>query len=465
MIRKVFAITFLALVLLSGCRPEISPPEEETVITTWADFFTTWWSEMNRNYMFWDLDSPGNEWDIVYDETLPKMEKYGDIGSSDSSDKAAIRDFYDIVKNLHDGHFVFSISNGKGISGSFRPVYYRNMREAGMTDDEIFEAQLTASPETYSDLFAVDEFHAEKTVTIMENTFGIAGASGPSGISQAFGVAKGRVAEYFSKAGYVKTPSDMTLDDENVGNFAVFVGVTKDNILYFSFSGFSFSSFFDDVFQNGDSADEWSKKICNLITEYEKNIYDFQNGISDLSGIIIDLRGNGGGNPLDFTYIWAPLLPENLTVGRYRLKISDNRLSYSQWHDNVIKGRSSNGSDKALKLPIALLVNSHSASCSEMSTMSFMAMREKYGTDLKIIGGTTTGANGPLSTNNTLNAGTFYIGESMTRCAGMQLRYIDGTSFEGIGISPDIPVNFNYDSFVKGNDTRLRMAFEFIRNR
>lgn len=112
----------------------------------------------------------------------------------------------------------------------------------------------------------------------------------------------------------------MTLDDENVGNFAVFVGVTKDNILYFSFSGFSLSSFFDDVFQNGDNADEWSKKICNIIMEYEKIIYDFQNGISDLSGIIIDLRGNGGGNPLDFTYIWAPLLPENLTVGRYRLK-------------------------------------------------------------------------------------------------------------------------------------------------
>lgn len=290
MIRKVFAITFLALVLLSGCRPEISPPEE-TVITTWADFFTVWWSEMNRNYIFWNLDSPGNEWDIIYDETLPKMEKYGDIGSSDSFDKAAIRDFYDIVKNLHDGHFVFSISNGKGISGSFRPIYYRNMKKAGMTDDEIFEAQLTASPETYSDLFAVDEFHAEKTITIMENTFGIAGASSQSGISQAFGVAKGRVAEYFSKAGYVKTPSDMTLDDENVGNFAVFVGVTKDNILYFSFSGFSLSSFFDDVFQNGDNADEWSKKICNIIMEYEKIIYDFQNGISDLSGIIIDLRG------------------------------------------------------------------------------------------------------------------------------------------------------------------------------
>ena len=175
--------------------------------------------------------------------------------------KAAIRDFYDIVKNLHDGHFVFSISNGKGISGSFRPIYYRNMKKAGMTDDEIFEAQLAASPETYSDLFAVDEFHAEKTVTIMENTFGIAGASGPSGISQAFGVTKGRVAEYFSKAGYVKTPFDMTLDDENVGNFAVFVGVTKDNILYFSFSGFSLSSFFDDVFQNGDNADEYEGKI------------------------------------------------------------------------------------------------------------------------------------------------------------------------------------------------------------
>ena len=67
----------------------------------------------------------------------------------------AIRDFYDIVKNLHDGHFVFSISNGKGISGSFRPIYYRNMKKAGMTDDEIFEAQLAASPETYSDIYVL----------------------------------------------------------------------------------------------------------------------------------------------------------------------------------------------------------------------------------------------------------------------------------------------------------------------
>ena len=99
--------------------------------------------------------------------------------------------------------------------------------------------------------------------------------------------------------------------------------------------------------------------------------------------------------------------------------------------------------------------------------MAFMAMAEEYGTDLGIIGGSTAGGNGPVGAVDILNAGTFSVEPYITeaRCAGMELRYIDGRSFEGIGISPDIPVDFNYSLFMSGTDARLRTAFDFIRSR
>ena len=463
--RKALLIAAAALMLLSGCRPGVTEPDAGEAPATWADLFDAWWSGMNANYVFWSLDSPGDEWDKVYDETMPRMEGYGGIGESYSSDRAALRDFSDIVKTLHDGHYVLRITNGQGLSGEFRPVYYRVMQKAGMTDDEIFEAQLTPSPETYSRLIEESDFHSENTAAIMERVFGIAGASGTAGLSRGFGPAEGGPAHYFSRAGYVKTPPGLMIGEESVGDFSLFVGMTDDDILYLGFSGFSLSAFVDDATQNGDDADAWSLRVYDLVKEYASIILDYENGKADLGGIIIDLRGNGGGDPMDFSLLWNPLLPEDLTVARIRIKTSDNRLSYSLWHDMEIEGRSANGSDKALKLPIAVLVNPRSVSCSEISTMAFMAMRDTYGADVRIIGGTTAGGNGPLAANEILNAGTFQVGESRTRCAGIELRYIDGRSFEGIGIAPDIPVSFNYGSFMNGTDARLRVAFDSIRCR
>ena len=52
-----------------------------------------------------------------------------------------------------------------------------------------------------------------------------------------------------------------------------------------------------------------------------------------------------------------------------------------------------------------------SASCSEISTMFFMAFREKYNADVKIFGATTIGANGLLDNDisQPFNAGIFSI--------------------------------------------------------
>ena len=462
--RKALLIAAAALMLLSGCRPGVTEPEAGEAPATWADLFDAWWSGMNANYVFWSLDSPADEWDKVYDETMPRMEGYGGIGESYSSDRAALRDFSDIVKTLHDGHYVLRITNGQGLSGEFRPVYYRVMQKAGMTDDEIFEALISGDPENQSALFRQSDFHAENTASIMERTFGIAGISGSAGAYRGFGQANVR---YFSQAGYLKTPSSLIIGDENAGDFMMLLGLTEDDILYLGFSGFQISTFTQDVVENGDEADGWSQKVYDLLLAYQSILESAISGESGLAGIIIDLRGNGGGNPMDFSVLWGPMLPENLSVGLTRIKTSDNRLSYSAWHKLDIEGISADGSDAIVHLPIALLVNPHSVSCSEISTMAFMAMAEEYGTDLRIIGGPTAGGNGPVGAVDILNAGTFSVEPYITeaRCAGMELRYIDGRSFEGIGISPDIPVDFNYSLFMSGTDARLRTAFDFIRSR
>lgn len=464
--RKALLIAAAALMLLSGCRPGVTEPDAGEAPATWADLFDAWWSGMNANYVFWSLDSPGDEWDKVYDETMPRMEGYGGIGESYCSDMAALRDFSDIVKTLHDGHYVLRITNGQGLSGEFRPVYYRVMQKAGMTDDEIFEALVSGDPENQSALFRQSDFHAENTASIMERTFGIAGISGSAGTYRPFGQASGSLAGYFSQAGYLKTPSSLTIEGENAGDFMMLLGLTEDDILYLGFSGFQISTFTQDVIENGDEADGWSQNAYDLLLAYQSILKATISGESELAGIIIDLRGNGGGNPMDFSVLWGPMLPENLSVGLTRIKTSDNRLSYSAWHRLDIEGISADGSDAIVHLPIALLVNPHSVSCSEISTMAFMAMKEEYGTDLRIIGGTTAGGNGPVGAPDILTAGTFAVEPYIeTRCAGMELRYIDGRSFEGIGIPPDIPVDFNYSLFMSGTDARLRTAFDFIRNR
>ena len=67
------AILILFVLLVVSCRPQAEISTEEAVIETWADLFTSFWEKMNTQYVFWDLDSPGGEWDDVYSGYLPKF--------------------------------------------------------------------------------------------------------------------------------------------------------------------------------------------------------------------------------------------------------------------------------------------------------------------------------------------------------------------------------------------------------
>ncbi|MBO8436393.1 MAG: hypothetical protein IAA97_05395 [Spirochaetes bacterium] len=461
--KKILIVISLALLLVfPSCRPDIQHPGAPDTITTWAELFEAWWADMSKNYVFWSLDAPeGHEWDDVLEENLPIMESYGEIGVSESTDKEALRVFFDLVKNLHDGHHRLSITNGNSLTGAFSPLLYRSMLKAGMTDDEAFEAMLTASPPQYSQLYATSDFVVENTLSIMQNTFGISGAESASSLNVPF--EQGSV-DGFKKSGYLKVPKGTVVNNNDVGNFAMFLGITDDDILYLVFSGFDISYFISSYY--GGENNQYAEAVFNLMTTYDSILSSYAEGSSDLNGIIIDLRGNGGGNPLDFYFLYSNLIPENLKIAKVRIKQSDNRYSYTHWNDFSITGYAENDAVMS-NLPITVLTNMRSVSCSEISCMAFMAMREEYGADIVLVGGTTAGGNGPLAPMDYLNAGSSSIMPyiSLIYTPGMQLVYRDGTSYEGKGIDPDIEVDFNYSQFISGTDSRLRVALDYIRSK
>ena len=442
----IFILSLLFIFISISCRPDINTPSETP--ESWSELFTLWWSGMNKNYVFWSIDSPGNEWDLVRNKYLPRMEEYGKIGDSIENDRAAMTDFFDITKTLHDGHYRIEIVNNTIVNGSMlgikiQPSMYRAMLRAGLSDEEALRA---ITGEKF-DLYLQSDFIAENTFTILENTFGITDSEKEYGPTE-----NGtRLADYFSKAGYYVKSEEK--------EFSLLVGLTHDNILYIAFSGFDLNDIIED-----ETNPELASSIKALLDTYQSILKENETN-GQLKGLIVDLRGNGGGNPRDFDILWSPLIQEQLSVAQLRTKQSDNRLSYSSWHDFPIGPSAEKRFDK----PIAVITNSMSASCSEISTMFFMAFREKYNADVKIFGATTIGANGLLDNDisQPFNAGIFsiepYIKEVYT--PSMQTRYIDGTMYEGIGISPDQNVAFNYNQFLQGNDARLHSALEWMKSK
>ena len=484
---KKAAVLLMILLALVSCRPDGPAMPEESDITTWAGLFDAWWHEMNRSYVFWSLDYPGFEWDEVRKEMLPEMEKLGEIDDNDKDydnpeTKAALRIFYDIVKQLHDGHhsFTFEIpfhTDDRVVS--FSPLVYRvykdyvNSTKGTFTDSDdklFFNARFNPDKEErYPEDFRNEsEFFQENTSAILANSFGItfgdsSASTGATAIPDECNPNPGDV-EGFKMAGYVKVGEGESLFNSDVSGFTFFVGVTDDDILYLAFSNFEFSMFLEDMEEAEEPESEYSDDVYSLFGLYREIIEDPEgNGIK---GVVIDLRGNGGGMVADRPLLWSPFFPKDTPFAMIRTKKSDNRQSYTAWEDMVMPG---NGDGTMPGIPIAILTNSHSVSCSEMSVMAFMALRDRYGADVALIGGRTAGGNGPLTDiRGQYIAGTFnlpYITEVYTPFA--QLVYIDGTSYEGIGIAPDEGYGIPYDHSAfttRGTDARLDKALGYIRS-
>lgn len=178
------------------------------------------------------------------------------------------------------------------------------------------------------------------------------------------------------------------------------------------------------------------------VSEFDDVTYEqFKTALDDLEaqgmqGLVIDLRGNPGGNLSTVTDMLKLLLPEGTIVS--------TKDKYGNTEEITCDG--SNEFSK----PLAVLVNQYSASASEI----FSGAIQDYGIG-QIVGMTTYGK-GVVQQLMDLGDGTYLkitIAEYYTP---------SGRSINGVGVEPDVEVEYEYDSENPEADNQLDRALEVV---
>ena len=210
------------------------------------------------------------------------------------------------------------------------------------------------------------------------------------------------------------------------------------------------------------------------IPEMKQFLMDFHNMKMNKSaeGMILDMRGNGGGYNADRELLFGDMFREPQLIGYQKNKTGSGRLDLSLEFPLYIYPEAAyynnEFSDIANK-PVVVATNSATASNGEM-TVFMVRTLEKGGQ----VGGKTRGANGTLDGDIfETNSGQFSVGDYITSVYTPfgNIRDANHVSYEGKGLTPDngYEIEFNKEVFFgeKGRvqkDERLEIAFKWIKD-
>jgi carboxyl-terminal processing protease len=176
-----------------------------------------------------------------------------------------------------------------------------------------------------------------------------------------------------------------------------------------------------------------------------------------IRGVVIDLRGNRGGDVEDLNFLLGRMITSPLTIGYTRGKNGNGRLDYSPWAPALVTPQPG-----AVKLPVPLVVlaDNFSASLAEIATMGFQVMGGRF------LGETTWGANGPLAPEVYFNDGQFMIAGIVpvsVYTSSTMFKDIKGVNHEGKGVAPDVAVPDNLSQLSMGDDPQLDSACKLLK--
>jgi carboxyl-terminal processing protease len=172
---------------------------------------------------------------------------------------------------------------------------------------------------------------------------------------------------------------------------------------------------------------------------------------SDIQKVIIDLRGNRGGDISDLNFFTGQFIDKPFCIGYTRYKSNSNRLAYTPWLQAIVTPQTS-ARPKPGK--IIVLADNFTASLAELITLAIHSLPN--GT---FIGERTWGATGPLTSNEIYNDGSFDVARFMhVQTASAQFKYLNDKMYEGIGIPPDVEVPFSFIMPGSGIDATLEKA-------
>ena len=194
--KKLFAALIIVLLLLfSSCAPVGEAPEDYYLDDSWGSVFRTYWNAMNDNYVFWDLDSPSDEWDLIYDKYAPLFDSYG---KTDQNTDEAFASLLEISRMLSDGHYSIEINLENGKTFSYYSYLSKLLENAGQeikTDYFIYENEQPVLDYQSVPEVQQSEIFSENINNVLSFTFGISGNG--NSISDE---ADGNLGRYFTDA-------------------------------------------------------------------------------------------------------------------------------------------------------------------------------------------------------------------------------------------------------------------------
>jgi carboxyl-terminal processing protease len=251
-------------------------------------------------------------------------------------------------------------------------------------------------------------------------------------------------AKYIDPSSLVMGTDTVNLEGSNLP-FTAVTGTIKGSILYLYFSSFALSQ-----------ASTNTGPVFNYF-------FSKLRGYGQFKGIVIDVRGNGGGEIEDLDYLVGQMVTSQYTFGYTRYKNGVNRLDYTPWAPAVVKPWT--GGSVNVTIPIVVLADHLSVSMSEITTMAIKSLPNG-----KFIGTRTWGANGPLTSSVYFDGGQFTIGTATFGSGGYMFvytsssmfKYLNGDIYEGVGVPPDIYARETNAAYLNGDDLVLDAAIKYI---
>jgi carboxyl-terminal processing protease len=168
----------------------------------------------------------------------------------------------------------------------------------------------------------------------------------------------------------------------------------------------------------------------------------------NMKGIIIDVRGNGGGNSTNAETVAGRFADQSRVYLYRRQKNGLGKDTFSSWQSMSIEPK---GSYQFLK-PVVVLTSRVTSSAAEMFVMAMQNLPQ-----ITIVGDTTGGGVGSPVFRELPNGWTYRLSTEITADA-------QGRIIEGVGVFPDVPVLTTAADSANGIDRMLEKGIELIHN-
>lgn len=482
--------------------------------TCFAEKFKILWNGLNQYYALWDYEAEyGLDWDAVYDEYLPQFEALDKQETVTDEELKAL--LAKVCSPLHDGHLAVFFQNHK--TGTQEVRYLPGEDRAVKRDDYEIAMKYKPSLKYYSQVANGEvEIDNQGNPIVMEHSTSASGLIVPVFMEKGKGLdwVKTQIDQLSALPN--PTAAQMTmlqsLKDLKAELEAIMVGFSqnsishynelvmkyeslhvpgleyfdpgfstmgidvkfallKGNIAYFQFSGFYLTSYM---------IEDAAKQFFNVSNPTTRNhILGIQavwtawfntvqqlHKAGTLGGVIIDLRGNGGGMQYDGYYVTGSLLPEGGSPFSYsRFKRGTGRFDYSTLTLNYLNTMPDD-MHESITEPVVVMTNCKSLSMAEITTLVVKNMENGTHIGKRSKGGICllTSDNTPFTNNYMGHIGERHKTPVYVYLPSVATFTLDHKIIEGEGITPDIEVDLNEAEFVStGKDSQLDRALQFLR--